>query len=41
LTGGANQELLLEARRRLAAFAASSAELRDDVRKPTADEVPR
>ena len=41
LAGGANHESLLEARKNFAAFGASSAQFRDDVRKPTAEEMPR
>lgn len=41
LAGGANKECLVEARKTFAAIGASSAELRDAVRKPTAEEMPR
>lgn len=41
LAGGANSESLLDGRKNFAAFGASSPEFRDDVRKPTIDEMPR
>ena len=41
LAAGANQESLIEARKNFTAFGKSSAQFRDAVRKPTADEMPR
>jgi len=41
LAGGANRESLTEARKNFVAYGASSAQFRDDVRKPNADEMPR